>query len=79
MKMSEINVVAILKNVMFYNKQNNEKKIKKKGVLIVEDIKGKRIILDLLNMEDLTNMQDKFEIVINRKKTKMKYLYKKEV
>lgn len=79
MKINEISVVAVLKNVMFYNKQNNESFVSKKGVLIIEDIKGKRIILDLLNMEDLTNMQDKFEIVINRKKTKMKYLYKKEV
>lgn len=75
MEMKDIKSVAILKNVIVNDKRDGNDYLSKKGVIIIEDFDNKRIILDLENNVDITDV-DFLEIKVKKKLTKIKYLFK---
>lgn len=75
MEINDIKSVAILKNIIVNDKRDGNDYLSKKGVMIIEDFNKKRIILDLENNIDITNV-DFLEIKVKKKLTKIKYLFK---
>ena len=75
MEIKDIKSVAILKNVIVNDKRDGNNYLSKKGVIIIEDFDNKRIILDLENNIDITDI-DFLEIKVKKKLTKIKYLFK---
>lgn len=75
MEINDIKSVAILKNIIVNDKRDGNDYLSKKGVMIIEDFNKKRIILDLENNIDITDV-DFLEIKVKKKLTKIKYLFK---
>jgi hypothetical protein len=75
MEIKDIKSVAILKNVIIEDKRDGNDYLSKKGVIIIEDFDNKRIILDLENNIDITDV-DFLEIKIKKRLTKIKYIFK---
>lgn len=75
MEIKDIKSVAILKNVIIEDKRDGNDYLSKKGVIIIEDFDNQRIILDLENNIDITDV-DFLEIKIKRRLTKIKYIFK---
>lgn len=75
MEIRDIKSVAILKNVIIEDKRDGNNYLSKKGVIIIEDFDNKRIILDLENNIDITDV-DFLEIKIKKRLTKIKYIFK---
>lgn len=75
MEIRDIKSVAILKNVIIEDKRDGNDYLSKKGVIIIEDFDNKRIILDLENNIDITDV-DFLEIKIKKRLTKIKYIFK---
>lgn len=75
MGIKDIKNVAILKNVIIEDKRDGNDYLSKKGVIIIEDFDNKRIILDLENNIDITDV-DFLEIKIKKRLTKIKYIFK---
>lgn len=75
MEIKDIKNVAILKNVIIEDKRDGNDYLSKKGVIIIEDFDNKRIILDLENNIDITDV-DFLEIKIKKRLTKIKYIFK---
>lgn len=75
MEINDIKSVAILKNIIVNDKRDGNDYLSKKGVMIIEDFDNKRIILDLENNIDITDV-DFLEIKVKKKLTKIKYLFK---
>lgn len=75
MEIKDIKSVAILKNIIIEDKRDGNDYLSKKGVIIIEDFDNKRIILDLENNIDITDV-DFLEIKIKKRLTKIKYIFK---
>lgn len=75
MEIRDIKSVAILKNIIIEDKRDGNDYLSKKGVIIIEDFDNKRIILDLENNIDITDV-DFLEIKIKKRLTKIKYIFK---
>lgn len=75
MEIGKIASVYELKNVIIKN-TNSDTQFEKQHILIVEDIKGQRIVLDLNNGNDITGT---YMIPMLNKKTKMKLLFENEM
>ena len=75
MEIGKIASVYELKNVIIKN-TNSDTQFEKQHVLIVEDIKGQRIVLDLNNGNDITGT---YMTPMIHKKTKMTLLFENEM
>lgn len=67
--------VVKLENVLIYNAHHDKDYYNKKGVLIIEMVDNTKQLLNLENMNDITNA-DYLEIKVIKSKTKMTYLFK---
>lgn len=73
--MNKIASVYKLNNIILEN-ENSKTEFNKQNVLIIEDIKGKRIILDINSGIDITDTYMKVKL---NKNSKMKLLFENEM
>lgn len=72
MNLDKISSIYKLKNVIIRN-ENSGSSFDKQSVIIIEDIKGQRIVLDDLG-NDITNSSMK--VCLSKNKTKLKCIWK---
>lgn len=75
--MKEIKNIAILRNVVIYNKNHDKDYFTKKGVMIIEFEDNTRNILDLESNTDITNCKH-LETKVIKGKTKIKTIFREE-